>query len=77
MAMTRHPITGVAINEIDVEKTSLDFDDAVTAWVMKLQGEKYAVIAHKLGTNTIRLGEVFRGERHPEAKAEAERLLGL
>ena len=71
MAPIKHPVTGVDMNPILVERLSLDYDAAVTAWVLKLQGAKYNIIAHRLGTNTHRLGEVFRGEKHSSAKADA------
>ncbi|MFK4062184.1 hypothetical protein [Brucella anthropi] len=70
-----HPITGVKLNPIPIERKSLSFDDAVTAFVMKKQKIKYAVIAHRLGTNTFRLGEVFTGKEHFGAEEEADRLL--
>lgn len=71
MAPMKHPITGVDVNPVLIERIHLDYDAAVTAWVLKLQGTKYNLIAQMLGTNTHRLGEVFRGEKHPEAKADA------
>ena len=73
-AMT-HPITGVRLNPLTIERVSLDFKAAVTAWVMRLQGEKYAVIAQRLGTNTFRLGEVYNQEIHPDAQKAALILL--
>ena len=71
----KHPITGAKLNPLEIERLSLDFNAAVTAWVMRLQREKFAVIAQRLGTNTYRLGEVFRKEVHPGACNEALRLL--
>lgn len=71
MAPKKHPITGIDVNPILIERLSLDYDAAVTAWVLRLQGTKYNLIAHMLGTNTHRLGEVFRGERHPGAHDDA------
>ncbi|EXL03883.1 hypothetical protein [Brucella anthropi] len=70
-----HPITGVKINPVVIERKALSFDDAVTAFVMKMQGVKYNIIAQHLGTNTHRLGEVFRGEKHYGAKAKADALI--
>ena len=67
MAPIKHPITGVDVNPVLIERIHLDFDAAVTAWVLKLQRTKYNIIAQMLGTNTHRLGEVFRGEKHPDA----------
>lgn len=71
MAMIRHPLTGVELNPILIERPALDFDEAVTVWVLKIGKTKYNHIAQMLGTNTHRVGEVLRGEKHPEAKAEA------
>lgn len=75
MAMIRHPITGVPLNELAVERISLSLEEAVTVWVLKMTGEKYAVIALLLGTNPARVGEVLRGEKHPEAQELAQLLL--
>lgn len=75
MAMIRHPITGVPINEIAIERIALTFEEAVTVWVMRLTGEKFAIIAQKLGTNTHRVGEVLRGEKFPNSRETAETLL--
>lgn len=75
MAIHTHPITGVKLNPIEIERTALSFDDAVTAWIMRHKGEKYHVIAQKLGTNTHRLGEVFREEVHKGSAQAALRLL--
>ncbi len=75
MATRRHPLTGVKLNPIEIERKSLEFEDAVTAHILRCKGVKYATIAHLLGTNPARLGEVFRGECHPAAANEALRLM--
>lgn len=75
MATMTHPITGVKINPVVIERKSLTFDEAVTAHVMRIQGVKYNIIAQHLGTNTHRLGEVFRGEKHWGSKEGAIVLL--
>lgn len=69
-----HPVTGTELNTIELERVSLDYSEALTAHLMRLQGEKFAKIAHSLGTNPARLGEVFRGEKHPKAAIAAQRL---
>ena len=75
MATTKHPITGVDLNLIAVRRKALDFDEAVTAIILRQQGHHYHAIAHLLGTNPARVGEVFRGESHPEARMTALRKL--
>jgi acetyl-CoA carboxylase alpha subunit len=75
MAITTHPITGVSLNVIDVQRKSLTEDEAITAVILRHQGDPYHVIAQKLGTNTHRLGEVYRGETHPGAMGKALDLL--
>ncbi len=75
MATRKHPLTGVELNTIEVERISLDFNAAVTAHILRCKGEKYNVIAQKLGTNPHRIGEVFRGEVHPAAAMKALELL--
>ena len=72
---TIHPLTGVKLNEVEIERKALNFEEAVTAHVMRMTGEKYNIIAQHLGTNTHRLGEVFREEVHQGAKQVASQLL--
>ncbi len=71
MARLTMPETGVFLNPVLVERISLTFDEAVTAWLLRMRGEKYNKIAHMLGCNPARLGEVFRGEVHPPAREKA------
>ncbi|MBW8320467.1 MAG: hypothetical protein K0M49_15385 [Arenimonas sp.] len=71
MATLVHPMTGIEMNPINIERKALTFDEAVTAHLLKMQGVKYNIIAQRLGTNTHRLGEVFRGEKHEGSKAKA------
>ncbi|CAN7331570.1 hypothetical protein LJR030_003403 [Rhizobium sp. LjRoot30] len=75
MAIATHPITGVEINPIVIERKSLTFEEAVTAHVMRIEGVKYNIIAQHLGTNTHRLGEVFREEKHSGSKKIAMNLV--
>lgn len=75
MAITKHPLTGVSLNTIEVRRKALDFDDAVTAIILRQQGVEYHVIAQMLGTNTHRLGEVFRREVYPDAWKTALQLI--
>jgi len=75
MAMIHHPITGVLLNEIAIERISLTLKEAVTVWVLRMNGVKYAAIAQQLGTNPARVGEVLRGEKHPDARQLALDLL--
>lgn len=77
MSIIPHPLTGVKLNELPIKRASLNSRAAVTACVLRLQGWKWHDIAAALGTNTHRLGEVFRGEKYPEAEQEARALLGL
>lgn len=71
----RHPITGVKLNPIKVKRKSLNFEEAVTAHILQIQGKTFTDIVQYLGTNANRVGEVFRGESHPTAGAEALRRL--
>lgn len=75
MATIRHHLTGVELNPIEIERVALDFNEAVTAFILRQQGEKYHMIAQRLGTNTHRLGEVFRGEVHSGAAQRALEIL--
>lgn len=73
MATLTHPITGVELNPILIERRALDFKAAVTVWILRLQGTKYQHIAIMLGTNTHRVGEVLRGEKFPGAEEFARK----
>ena len=72
MATIKHPITGIELNPITIERKSLSYREAVTAWMLRLSGVKYNHVAQFLGTNTHRLGEVFRGEVHSGSEQEAQ-----
>ncbi|MCQ0986998.1 hypothetical protein [Jiella marina] len=75
MAAYLHPLTGIELNPVVIERKALTYEEAVTAFVLRAQGCKYNIIAQHLGTNTHRLGEVFRGEKHMGAEAKATALL--
>lgn len=70
-----HPLTGVTLNKVSVRRKALEYREAVTAIILRQQGIDYQVIAQMLGTNTARLGEVFRREKHPDAWRDAVRLM--
>lgn len=70
-----HPITGVPLNPILVKRKSLGYAEAVTAHILRAQGKTYTDVVQLLGTNANRIGEVFRGDIHPDAANEALRLL--
>lgn len=76
MTIYTHPLTGVSINPVLIERKSLTYQEAMTAHVMRMQGVKYNIIAQQLGTNTHRLGEVFREEKHIGSRESALTLLG-
>ncbi len=63
-----HPLTGVKLNPVIIERVSLNFDEALTVWLLRMQGMKYHKAAAMLGANTHRLGEVLRGEAFPGAE---------
>ena len=67
MAITKHPMTGVELNDITIKRKTLSLDDAVTAHIMRQQGVTFTDVVQKLGTNANRVGEVFRGDVHPQA----------
>ncbi|MEM1390952.1 MAG: hypothetical protein AAGG45_07705 [Pseudomonadota bacterium] len=73
--ISEHPITGVKLNVIEHKRRSLNFNEAVTAHLLKQQGATFTDIVQKLGTNANRIGEVFRGDVHPQACKEALKLL--
>jgi hypothetical protein len=60
MAMIRHPITGVEINEISVTRPrKLDDAEAETARLLRADGHKVQDIAAMLGTNQGRVQDVL------------------
>ncbi|MAY85565.1 MAG: hypothetical protein CML02_02395 [Pseudooceanicola sp.] len=63
------------MNNITVRRKTLAFEDAVTVHVMRLQGVSYTDIVQSMGTNANRIGEVLRGEVHPDTAMKALRLL--
>lgn len=69
----RHPLTGVELNVLWIQRETLNQEEAVTAWIMRDQGDKTHEIAARLGTSAAQLHAVFRGDLHPEAKAMARR----
>lgn len=75
MATILHPLTGDQLNAIVIKRKRLSYDNAVTAWIMKLQGETFTDIVQKLGTNANRVGDVFRGDDHEGAQAKAVAIL--
>ena len=75
MAITKHPITGVELNDIKIKRKTLNIDEAVTAHIMRQQGVTFTDVVQKLGTNANRVGEVFRGKVHPDAAMKALDLL--
>lgn len=72
-----HPVTGVELNRIAIERKALSFDEAVTVHLMRWKGTKFQSIAHLLGTNTARVGEVLKGTIHPAAQREALKLRSI
>lgn len=75
MAIENHPLTGVPLNCIEITRKSLSFEEATTAVILRQRGDHFNVVAFKLGTNPHRIGEVMRGEVHPDARQAALNLL--
>lgn len=75
MAYTEHPLTGEPLNVISVKNKSLTRRQAVTAHVLRLQGDTFTDIVQKLGTNANRVGEVFNGTRHSGAAFDAIKIV--
>lgn len=75
MAITKHPITGVELNDITIKRKTLTNVEAVTAHIMRQQGATFTDVVQKPGTNANRVGEVFRGDVHPDAAMKALNLL--
>jgi predicted XRE-type DNA-binding protein len=63
------------LNEIKIRRRALNFIEAVTAHILHHQGTSYAEIVAMLGTTAYRMGEVFRGERHPASAMAALKML--
>lgn len=67
MATLKHPLTGVELNEVEIKRPNLEFDEAVTAHVLRLQGRKIQTISAMLGTNQARVADVLKLKVHPKA----------
>ncbi|MCS0502569.1 hypothetical protein [Ancylobacter mangrovi] len=50
---------------------SLSFEDAITVWNMRLDGEIQSRIAARFDVNQGRICEVLAGQKHPGAEAAA------
>lgn len=59
MATFEHPETGVLLNHITVQRSSLDEQEARTARLLYRQGLKQQHIAAMLGTNQGRVNEAL------------------
>lgn len=77
MDTIRCALTGVDMNPIPLERVTFTYSEAVTVWILKLKGTKYALIAQHMGANALRIGEVLRGEVHPGARQQALALLAM
>ncbi|WP_299558682.1 hypothetical protein [uncultured Sulfitobacter sp.] len=75
MAISKHALTGVPLNEITVKRKQLTRQEAVTVHIMAHEGHSYTDIVQQLGTNANRVGEVRRGEVHPDSAKIALNLL--
>ena len=75
MAITKHALTGVPLNDITLKRKRLTRLDAVTIHILGHEGHSYTDIVQKLGTNANRVGEVRRGELFPESARIALELL--
>ena len=71
MATFNHPITGIPLNSIKEKRKSLDYDEAVTAHILRMEGRKIQTITAMLGTNQGRVVAVLNGEVHPKAANDA------
>ncbi|MBB3995287.1 hypothetical protein GGR95_002942 [Sulfitobacter undariae] len=75
MAITKHAITGVPLNDITYKRKRLNQDEAVTVHILAKEGNSFTDIVQRLGTNANRVGEVRRGEVYPESAKIALNLL--
>jgi hypothetical protein len=75
MAITKHALTGVPMNDIKFKRKRLNQDEAVTVHILAHEGYSYTEIVQKLGTNANRVGEIRRGEAHPNSAMLALDLL--
>lgn len=75
MATYLHPVTGVELNQIDVRRKSLDETEQATVRLLRQSGTYVSDIAHMMGTNPARIGEVLRGDVCPKAAHAVRDLL--
>ncbi|MCA1337371.1 hypothetical protein [Pseudooceanicola marinus] len=75
MATQKHPLTGVTVNELGFTRKSMTFEDAVTAFILRLQGRTVTEMVRIMGISSWRISEVIGGVVHPGAEAEAVKRL--
>jgi hypothetical protein len=62
MASYKHRITGVILNEMSVERTSIDTpDEAYTIHILRNEGKSIHTIAQMFGINQGRVSDVCKG----------------
>jgi len=64
-------ISLLALNQINVKRTSLDFEEAVAVWLMRWAGDYNHIIAAKLGVNQGRVAEVLSEQLHIGSREKA------
>ena len=67
MATFKHPKTGVLLNHITVQRSSLDDAEATTARLLYRQGHKQHLVAAMLGTNQGRVNEALDADGAEES----------
>ncbi|WP_423211559.1 hypothetical protein [Paracoccus yeei] len=70
MATYRHPVTGVLLNHITVQRSSLSEQEQATARLLHRQGYTQQRIAAELGTNQGRVNEAL--DRPPKGKTQGD-----
>lgn len=59
MAMQDHPVTGVPLNILDIQRKILDEPAKETARLLRKSGHKIQDISAMLGTNQARIAEAL------------------
>lgn len=75
MATYKHPITGVELNIIDIDRASLDEVEAVTVHILNFEGHDQDAIASRFGTNQARISDVLKGRTHTGAAERAAQMM--
>lgn len=64
-------LSHLELNQIDVERSSLTFAEAIGVWLMRQSGSKQQRISARFGTNMGRVADVLTEKTHIGSRQKA------